>query len=137
MDQSVVIMGTAHTEYKQISDVPRCSKDCKNESTITILPEYADCLLGLERFPNIFVFSWMHKSDRNLQQVRPHFGQQNRDIGVFATRSPARPNPIGMTLVKVNKIEGTTLYVTGLDLLDGTPIIDIKKFDTTLDSPDP
>lgn len=136
MNQEVKFLGIAHTSFKTVPEVPRCAKDCTEESTVTIYPEYSDCLVGLENFSHVFVFAWMHQSDRDLQLVRPHFGAAKKDIGVFATRSPARPNPIGMTLVKVNKIEGTTLYVTGLDLLDGTPIIDIKKYDTTLDTPD-
>ena len=128
-------LGIAHTPFKKLSEVPRCSKDMMAEGYIEIYEEYADCLIGLQNFKNIFVFSWMHQADRSVQKVRPHFHKDKPPVGVFATRSPVRPNPLALTLLNIIRIEGRNIYVRGLDLLDGTPIIDIKKYDAVLDTP--
>ena len=129
-------LGIARTPFKKLSDVPRCSKDLMAEGYIEIHEDYVDCLCGLEKCKDIFVFSWMHQSDRTIQKVRPHYQKDKPPLGVFATRSPVRPNPIALTLLQLIKIEGRKLYVRGLDLLDGTPIIDIKKYDPVLDTPE-
>ena len=136
MSTELYFLGVAHTPFKQLSEVPRCSKDIMAEGYIEIFPEFKDCIDGLERFKNIFVFSWMHKSDRITQKVKPHSHKDKPPVGVFATRSPTRPNPIALTLLDLVKIEDNKLYVRGLDLLDGTPIIDIKKYDAVLDTPE-
>ena len=136
MSFEITPVGIAHTSFKDLKEVPRCSKDQMAEGYIEIYKDYEDCLLGLDEFKQIFAFSWMHMSDRNLQQVKPHRRKDLPALGVFATRSPVRPNPIGLTLLEVTKIDGRNVYVKGMDLLDGTPIIDIKKYDACLDTPE-
>lgn len=97
---------------------------------ITIYPEYADGLDGIENLDHIYVLYWMHKlkaRDRETVKVHPQ-GDLNKPLrGVFSLRSPMRPNPIGLTRVRLLKKEGNTLLVEGLDALDGSPIIDIKS----------
>ena len=97
---------------------------------ITICPEYADGLDGIENLNHIYVLYWMHKlkaRDRETVKVHPQ-GDLNKPLrGVFSLRSPMRPNPIGLTRVRLLKKEGNTLLVEGLDALDGSPIIDIKS----------
>ena len=128
-------IGVAHTQFKNISEVPRCSKEFMYDGCIEIFPEYADCIIGLERHKNIFAFAWMHQSDRSIKIVSPRIDKDRPPQGVFATRSPVRPNPIGLTLLDLVRIDGLKLYVKGVDFLDGTPIIDIKKYDQVLDTP--
>ena len=135
MTFEVFSMGTAHTPFHNLTDIPRCSKDLMAEGYIEINEEFEDCLIGLENFKNIFVISWMDHADRSPHMVKPHTQKDKPPLGVFATRSPARPNPLALTLLDITKIEGRKIYVRGLDLLDGTPIIDIKKYDSVLDSP--
>lgn len=108
------------------------------ESTIEVFPEFQEALEGLEGFSNIFVLSYLHKL-RSEQigplKVRPRrllrrgFTLEELPlVGVFAIDSPTRPNPIGLSLVTLLKIEGNRLLVRGLDLFDGTPILDIKPY---------
>jgi len=98
-------------------------------SRIILAPRYGRALDGIESFSHIVVLFWLHKiksKEREVVKVHPR-----RDIsipltGVFATRSPVRPNPIGMTVVRLIKKEGKILTVKGLDAIDGTPVLDIK-----------
>ncbi len=103
---------------------------------IEVFPEYKEGIKGLEGFSHIMVFAWLHKRSeegRKILRVRHRkllkMGFDIRDlpeVGVFATDSPDRPNLIGLSIVKVEKIEDNKIYVDGLDLYDGTPVIDIK-----------
>lgn len=100
-------------------------------SEIRIHDEFAQGLDGIENFSHIVVVFWMHalkKGERSSLKVHP---QRNRKLpleGVFATRSPARPNPLGWSAVRLLSRDGVTLTVTGLDALDGSPVIDIKPY---------
>jgi len=105
---------------------------------IEILSEYVEALDGLQNYSHIFIISILHKisqDSRGLLKVKPRrllrLGLREEEVptlGVFATDSPARPNPIGLTLVKLVKIQGNILYVEGLDLYNETPVIDIKPY---------
>jgi tRNA-Thr(GGU) m(6)t(6)A37 methyltransferase TsaA len=97
---------------------------------VEIFKEYADGLEGIEQHTHINVLYWMHKltrEDRKRLKVHPRADLTKPLTGVFALRSPMRPNPIGLTRVELTKKEGNTLFVRGLDALDGTPVIDIKS----------
>ncbi len=108
------------------------------ESTIEIFPEFQEALDGLEGFSHIFVLSYLHKlrpDQVGPLKVRPRrllkagFKLEELPlVGVFAIDSPTRPNPIGLSLVRLLRIEGNKLFVRGLDLFDGTPIVDIKPY---------
>lgn len=92
-------------------------------------------MLGLAAGDHVLVVFHFHQSDKHPLQVHPR-GDPNRPLrGVFATRAPVRPNPIGVTTVHIDRIEGTTLEVTGLDAIDGTPILDIKSHAPAFDTP--
>jgi len=97
---------------------------------IIIYPEYADGLDGIEELDHIHVLYWMHRlseKDRKALKVHPR-GDMNRPLtGVFSLRSPLRPNPIGLTRVRLLKREGNQLLVGGLDALDGSPVVDVKR----------
>jgi tRNA-Thr(GGU) m(6)t(6)A37 methyltransferase TsaA len=98
------------------------------ESEILILPCFEKALEGLKEEPLILVLFRFHLSEGFSMKVHPR-GDANRPLkGVFATCSPNRPNHIGLSLVKLNWVHGSTLSVEGLDALDGTPVIDIKPF---------
>lgn len=126
------------TDFKEKFGIPRQSGRAKSlTGKIVFLPEYQtpEALRGLEEFSHIwllFDFSEAHK-DAWSPTVRPPRLGGNKRVGVFASRAPFRPNPIGLSCVKLEKIEktpdeGTVLFVSGVDLLDGTPILDIKPY---------
>ncbi len=97
--------------------------------TIMIFPEYEDALDGIEEYSHILIISYLHKAipGATRASLTRHGGPS--DIGVFSTRSPHRPNPIGLTLARLLERDGGILRVQGLDLWSGTPILDIKPYD--------
>lgn len=97
---------------------------------LEIKKDYSEGLHGIEKLKQIYVIYWMHQlsnKDRKRPKVHPRGDKKRALRGVFALRSPMRPNPIGLTKVELIKRQGDNLYVKGLDALDGSPIIDIKK----------
>ncbi len=99
------------------------------KSEIVVDPAFAPSLDGLEGFSHIIVLYWMHESRGPAPlKVHPQGRSELPLTGVFATRSPRRPNPIGLTIVEMERREGNVLRVTGLDAFDGTPVLDIKPY---------
>ncbi len=96
------------------------------EGRIEMLPEYEHALDDLGGFDRLWVLFWFHEAKGAHAKVLPP--RSTRKRGVFATRSPHRPNPIGMSAVKLTRVDGLTLYIRDLDLLDGTPVLDIKPY---------
>ena len=96
---------------------------------LVILPQYTEGLEGMEERKSLQVLYWMHQlsdADRLRLLVHPQGDANRPKQGVFSLRSPVRPNPVGSTVVQLDKREGNTLYVKGLDALEGSPIIDLK-----------
>jgi tRNA-Thr(GGU) m(6)t(6)A37 methyltransferase TsaA len=101
-------------------------KDRGLVSKIVLKNKFARGLDGIEEWSHVYVIFWMHKiSDKEKKLIHPGGG---RNLGIFATRAPVRPNPIGLTLVELVKREGNVLWVRGLDALDDTPVLDIKPY---------
>ncbi len=106
------------------------------EGHIEVFEEFADALEGIDEYSHLFLIAYLHKSEwRGLLKVRPRrllrkgFKEEDLPVlGVFATDSPMRPNPIALTLVRLLGREGNRLRVRGLDLFDGTPVLDIKPY---------
>ena len=96
------------------------------EGTVEVDPEYADGLEGIEGFSHIILLYLFHRSDGYRLKVQPFL--DDVEWGLFATRYPARPNPIGISVVKLLARDGNRLLVSGIDVLDGTPLLDIKPF---------
>jgi tRNA-Thr(GGU) m(6)t(6)A37 methyltransferase TsaA len=102
-------------------------------SKIIFREELTEALEGIEEFSHLFVLFWldeMSDEDRRIMKVHPRGRSDMPLLGIFATRTPHRPNPIGLTRVKILNIEGNVITVQGLDAFDGTPILDIKPFDS-------
>jgi tRNA-Thr(GGU) m(6)t(6)A37 methyltransferase TsaA len=97
------------------------------KSKIEIFPEFQEGLKGIEQFSHIWVLFWM-TPDETCLKIHPRGNRQLPEVGVFASRSPTRPNPIGLTLGELTAVEGNILEVRGLDAFDGTPVIDLKPF---------
>ena len=100
-------------------------------SEIVVRDEFAAGLDGIELFSHIIIVYWMHRlkaGERSLLKVHPWRKEEMPLMGVFATRYPARPNPVGLTVVRLLGRQGNTLKVIGLDAVDGTPVIDMKPY---------
>jgi len=96
------------------------------DGTAEIFPEYADGLADLDGFDRIWLLFWCHLASAPRMRVIPYRDTVER--GLFATRAPARPNPIGLSCVRLVGIEGNTLRLAEVDILDGSPLLDIKPY---------
>ena len=110
---------------------PTGAKGIKGE--IEIFHEFADGLKDLDGFSHIILIYHFHLSDGFKLQVKPFM--DDKIHGVFSTRAPKRPNSIGFSVVKLNKMVKNTLYIENIDVIDGTPLLDIKPFITEVDAP--
>ncbi|MHC1610013.1 MAG: tRNA (N6-threonylcarbamoyladenosine(37)-N6)-methyltransferase TrmO [Candidatus Methanospirareceae archaeon] len=110
----------------------------EGESKIRIFDEFRDGLKGLDTFSHIFTLYWFHLRDteeeRGVLRVIPRRQPGSPEVGVFASRSPSRPNPIGLCVAELVKIEDNILSVKGLDALEGSPVIDLKPYIPRVDS---
>ena len=108
-------------------------KDKTRLSQVVINDEFAEALNGVNEFSHVFVLFWLHgvsDKQRKILKVHPRGRKDLPLLGVFATRTMFRPNPVGLTLVELIQVEGNVLTVRGLDAFDGTPVLDIKPFDS-------
>jgi tRNA-Thr(GGU) m(6)t(6)A37 methyltransferase TsaA len=106
---------------------------------IEIHPEYVEGLAGLEGFDYAWLLTWLHRPRDTavpMTQVPFLLRRSGRPMGVFATRSPRRVNSIGLSLVSLGEISGTTVAFAGVDVVDGTPVLDLKPYVTRFDAPD-
>ena len=122
-------IGFVRSPYQATRDVPRgLGTEHRAEGTIEILPEYQAGLLDVEGFSHLYVL-WVF--DRAEAGPRDWVGtppSDDRPHGVFATRSPRRPNPLALTVVELLQREGRVLFVRGVDMLNGTPVLDLKPY---------
>ena len=99
---------------------------------IRIFPEFCDGLYRLNEFSHAIILYWFHKRDgqeeRRVLRVVPKRHLAKQEVGVFASRSPSRPNPIGLCAVRLLKVEDCILIVEGLDALEGSPVVDVKPY---------
>ena len=131
-DAGLYFIGRIHTPWKERKDCPKNARETDAVCTIEVNPAFADGLKDVETCSHLVVLYWMDKAPRNLVlQVPGHYGVQH---GTFALRSPARPNPVAMSVVKLVRVDGNKLAVVGLDCLDGTPLLDIKPYFASTDS---
>lgn len=124
-------IGFVRSPYKSMSEAPHQGRDSDRESEIVIDEEYVPGLKDVNHHPHLIVLCWFDRADRaRLTATPPHLSTEH---GVFATRSPHRPNPIGFCVVDLLKREGRTLRVRGLDAVDRTPVLDIKPYSRRID----
>jgi len=116
-----------HSPYKETSEIPRgLGARHLAEGSIELLREFESGLADIDGFSHLFVL-WVFDRAQDFS-LTAHPPADNRDHGVFATRSPRRPNPIGLTVVELLGRDGPVLSVRGLDMLDGTPVLDVKPY---------
>jgi tRNA-Thr(GGU) m(6)t(6)A37 methyltransferase TsaA len=120
-------IGVIHSPFKQRKGMPIQAAFAQGASgTVELEPQYADGLEDLEGFSHVILLYHFHLSKGCQLQVKPFLEEETH--GVFATRAPRRPNAIGISVVRLERIEGTKLYVSDLDIVDGTPLLDIKPY---------
>jgi len=120
-------IGIVNSPFNETVDTPiQPSSAIGYKGTLEIFPEFVDGLKDLEGFSHLIIVYHFHLSKGYKLHVKPFLDDEER--GVFATRAPKRPNGIGISLVKLIKIEGSTLYIENIDALNGTPILDIKPY---------
>jgi tRNA-Thr(GGU) m(6)t(6)A37 methyltransferase TsaA len=120
-------IGFVNSPYKSTAEVPKgLGAKHEAEGTLNILPEFEQGLTDIEGISHLFVIWEFDRSEGFALMGMPPC--DTRPHGVFATRSPYRPNPIGLTVVELLRREGPVLHVRGVDMLDGTPILDIKPY---------
>jgi tRNA (adenine37-N6)-methyltransferase len=121
------LIGVIHSPYRNPSDVPRPADiSAESRGQMEIFDEYTEGLADLEGFSHIEIIFSFHLSKIPSLKARPPF--DNREHGVFATHSPHRPNAIGLTVVRLESVEGNMLNISGIDMVEGTPVLDIKPY---------
>ena len=131
-DAGVFFIGRMRTPWTRREDCPKNARGSDAECTVEVDPRYAAGLNGVAGCSHLVLLYFMHKARRDLLVQAPRHHPEPR--GTFSVRSPVRPNPIAMSVVRLVRVEGTALSVVGLDCLDGTPLIDIKPYFASVDS---
>jgi tRNA-Thr(GGU) m(6)t(6)A37 methyltransferase TsaA len=122
-------IGIVHSPFKERAEAPRQTTLAQGtQGKIELYPQrdFEHALEDIGQWPYLWVLFWFHQNQGWRPKVLPPRSAKRR--GVFATRSPYRPNPIGLSVVKLERVEGLVLYVSGLDMLDGTPVLDLKPY---------
>ena len=121
-------IGTVHSPYKKLENIPKQPSTVEgNAAIVELYPEYIKGLQGIEKYSHIVLVCHLHLSERYSLKLQPYGGEKPLR-GVFATRAPARPNAIGISVVRLTKVNGNRLYLADIDLVDGTPLLDIKPY---------
>ena len=120
-------IGIIHTPFKELENMPiQPSGAAGVRGTVELFPEFADGLKDLDGFSHLILLYHFHQSRGHKLIVTPFLDSEPR--GVFATRAPKRPNPIGLSIVRLVRIRGSTLDIENMDILDGTPLLDVKPY---------
>jgi len=125
-EQTLNIIGEIHSTLKKKEDCPLQENENAPEATIEIYPEYREGIKNINPGSDIVLLTWFHQADRSVIKCVTRNNYDSPKVGVFSTRSPDRPNPIGIHSVKVLTVENNFIKVSALEVLDQTPLIDIK-----------
>jgi tRNA-Thr(GGU) m(6)t(6)A37 methyltransferase TsaA len=131
-DASLYFIGRIRTPWKRREDCPKNARGSDDVCTVELDPRWAEGLQGLETVTHVLLLYWMDQARRDLVLQWPRHYAEHR--GTFALRSPARPNPIAVSVARLINIDGNKLSVVGVDCLDDTPLLDIKPYFASTDS---
>ena len=126
MKQTLKIFGNIHSDLKRIEDCPLQENENAPEAVVEIFPEFLEGIKDIKVGSKILLLTWLHRADRGVIKCVPGNNYDLPMIGVFSTRSPDRPNPVGIHSVKVLSVKNNKLKVSALEVLDQTPLIDIR-----------
>ncbi len=129
----LVPIGRVRSAVTSVEEAPRQGRDAGTVAEVEIFPRYAEALVGIERWARLRVTCWLHRASRDVLGVHPRGDPSSPLTGVFATRSPSRPNPLAVYTVDLLERRGTTLVVAGVDAVDGTPVVDVRPHVPRLD----
>jgi tRNA-Thr(GGU) m(6)t(6)A37 methyltransferase TsaA len=126
-------IGVIYTPFKSVQGTPiQPTASAGAEGRVVVFPDYVQGLQDLAGFERIWLIYWFDRSRPATMKVIPFRDTVER--GLFATRAPSRPNPIGISVVRLDKIEGGTMFVRDIDVVDNTPLIDIKPYVSEFDA---
>jgi len=125
-DFSLQPIGHIRSTLRALGDAPRQGSEGAPDAWLEVKPELARALHGLAAGDEVIVITWLHRADRAVLEVHPRGDQAAPLAGVFATRSPHRPNPLGLHRVIIREIAGTRLRIGPIEAIDGTPVVDVK-----------
>ena len=126
MDITLTSIGVIHSPFTDSSQAPIQSSRSTTVGSVEVFPQFVAGLRDLEEFSHIFLLYLIDCPQGYKLQVKPFLDDQEH--GVFATRYPCRPNPIGLSIVHLLRVEGNHLDIEGVDMLDGSPLLDIKPY---------
>ncbi len=126
-DLELHAIGRIRSTLRALEEAPRQGDEGAPDAWLEIDPAYAQALRGIAPGDHILVLTWLHRADRSVLEVHPRNDPANPLAGVFITRSPDRPNPIGLHPVTVREITGTRLRIGPIEAIDGTPVLDVKS----------
>ena len=119
-------IGRVESSLTELSSAPRQADEGAPEAWMVFEPELVEGLRSLRPGDEVLLFTWLDRARRDVLSVHPRGDESRAQEGVFSTRSPHRPNPIGLHRVKITAIDGRRIRVRSLEALDGTPILDLK-----------
>lgn len=119
-------VGYVRSTLSDRAAAPKQGDEGAPDAWLEFSPEYAQAMRDLAPDSDVLLLTWLDRADRDVQVVHPRDDLSRPPTGVFATRSPDRPNPIGLHRVRVLKVDGLRVLVSDLEALDGTPIVDVK-----------
>jgi tRNA-Thr(GGU) m(6)t(6)A37 methyltransferase TsaA len=120
------VIGSVRSPLRNLADAPKQGDEGAPAAVVEINPRFAAAAADIGPGDALLVLTWLDRADRGVQAVHPRDDRSRPLTGVFSTRSPDRPNPIGLHRVRVVAVDGARIEVDGLEALDGTPVLDVK-----------
>ena len=124
MSFNCIPIGVVENDFKTLDSTPVDVSGVTEKSVIRVFPEYKECIEGMKDVASVFVLCWLDKSKRDVLSVP----SEGSNVGVFCTRSAERPNPVSLSVVQVSDVAEDSVTVIGLDVMDKTPVLDMKPW---------
>jgi L-fuculose-phosphate aldolase len=126
MQHDLKFVGEISSPLKKLEDCPRQESEQAPEADLVVFEPYVRAMQELKAGMEIVILTWLHQANRETLVTKPRNNPNVPDTGIFSTRSPDRPNPLGMHMVRIKSIKKNVIKLEALEVLDGTPVVDIK-----------